>query len=57
MKNHYRKIAVSSVCTALGFVLGASPEAKAASFTLAPTITFKVIDSSTYFGTSFDGRC
>ncbi|MEG5170838.1 PEP-CTERM sorting domain-containing protein [Microcoleus sp. B3-D7] len=56
MKNPYRKIAVSSVCTALSFVLGASPEAKAASFTLAPTITFEVIDSSTYFGTSFDGR-
>ncbi len=54
MKNHYRKIAVASVCTALGLVLGASPEAKAASFTLAPTITFEVIDFN-YDGNSFDG--
>jgi hypothetical protein len=44
MKNLYHKVAVASVCTALGFVLGASPEAKAASFTFAPTITFEVID-------------
>jgi len=56
MKNLYHKVAVTSVCTALGFVLGASPEAKAASFTFTPTITFEVIDSSTsYFGSSFDG--
>jgi hypothetical protein len=44
MKNLYHKVAVASVCTALGFALGASPEAKAASFTFAPTITFEVID-------------
>ena len=44
MNNLYHKVAVASVCTALGFVLGASPEAKAASFTFAPTITFEVID-------------
>jgi hypothetical protein len=44
MKNLYHKVAVASVFTALGFVLGASPEAKAASFTFAPTITFEVID-------------
>ncbi len=44
MKNLYHKVAVASACTALGFVLGASPEAKAASFTFAPTITFEVID-------------
>jgi hypothetical protein len=44
MNNLSHKVAVASVCTALGFVLGASPEAKAASFTLAPSITFEVID-------------
>ncbi len=54
MKNLYHKVAVASVCTALGFVLGASPEAKAASFTFAPTITFEVIDGG-YDGDSFDG--
>jgi len=54
MNNLYHKVAVASVCTALGFVLGASPEAKAASFTFAPTITFEVIDGG-YDGDSFDG--
>jgi hypothetical protein len=54
MNNLYHKVAVASVCTALGFVLGASPEAKAASFTFAPTITFEVIDGG-IFGDSFDG--
>ena len=54
MNNLYHKVAVASACTALGFVLGASPEAKAASFTLAPTITFEVIDGG-YDGDSFDG--
>ena len=44
MSRLYHKVAVASVCTALGFVLGASPEAKAATFTLEPTITFGVID-------------
>jgi len=59
MKNLYHKLAVASVCTALGFVLGASPEAKAASFIFAPTITFEVIDldDQYYFGGPgrFDG--
>jgi hypothetical protein len=59
MKNLYHKVAVASVGTALGFVLGASPEAKAASFTFAPTITFEVIDldDQYYFGGPgrFDG--
>ena len=50
MNNHYHKLAVASVCTALGFALGASKEAKAASFTLVPTITFQVNDNN------FDGR-
>lgn len=33
MNTLYRKIAVTSACTVLSFVLGATPEAKAASFT------------------------
>jgi hypothetical protein len=49
MNNLYHKVAVASVCTALGFALGASPEAKAATFTLPPTITFQVNDNN------FDG--
>jgi hypothetical protein len=44
MNNLYRKVAVASVCTALGFALGANKEASAATFTLAPTISFQVID-------------
>ncbi|MEG4034616.1 PEP-CTERM sorting domain-containing protein [Microcoleus sp. S36b_A4] len=54
MKNHYHKVAVASVCTALGFALGSNTEAKAATFTLAPAITFEVIDFN-YYGNSFDG--
>ena len=50
MNNLYHKVAVASVCTALGFALGASEEAKAATFTLPPTITFQVNDNN------FDGR-
>ncbi len=46
MNNLYHKLAVASVCTALGFALGASEEAKAATFTLAPTITFQVNDNN-----------
>jgi hypothetical protein len=53
MKNHCHKVGVASVCTALSFFLGINPEAKAASFNLAPTITFEVIDG--VFGDSFDG--
>jgi hypothetical protein len=33
MNNLYHKVAVASVCTALGFALGANKEAKAATFT------------------------
>jgi hypothetical protein len=44
MNNLYNKVAVASVCTALGFVLGASSEAKAATFSLEPTITIGIID-------------
>jgi len=52
MNNLYRQVAVASVCTALGFVLGATEEAKAATFSLLPTITSEIIDGST---NSFDG--
>jgi hypothetical protein len=55
MNNVYRKVAVASVCTALGFVLGASPEAKAATFNLAPTITFGVADNDSFSGGINDG--
>jgi len=44
MSHLYHKVAVASVCTALGFVLGASPEAKAATFSFLPTITSEIID-------------
>jgi hypothetical protein len=54
MNNLSHKVAVASVCTALGFVLGASSEATAASLTFAPTITFEVIDGG-IFGDNFDG--
>ena len=42
MNNLYHKVAVASVCTTLGFALGANKEAKAASFTLVrnyPSVT------------------
>jgi len=52
MNNLYHKVAVASICTAVGFVLGASKEAKAASFTLAPTIIFQVVDG---FSDVYDG--
>jgi hypothetical protein len=55
MNNFYRKVAVTSVCTTLGFVLGASEEAKAATFTVPPTITFEVIDGGLGDYT-YDGR-
>jgi hypothetical protein len=42
MNNLYYKVAVASVCTALGFVLGANEEVKAATITLTPTIQFGV---------------
>jgi hypothetical protein len=56
MSNLYHKLAVASVCTALGFALGASEEVKAATITVPPTIQFGVRTmfgvfggSSTYF--------
>jgi hypothetical protein len=54
MNNLYRKFAVASVCTALGFVLGANEEVKAATFTLAPTFTSVVSDGGN--GAIYDGR-
>jgi hypothetical protein len=56
MNNLYCKIAVTSVCTALGFMLGANEEAKAASFTFLPSITFEVIDGGLFFEDNFDGQ-
>jgi len=59
MNNLYHKVAVASACSALSLALGASPEAKATSFTFAPTITFEVLDleDQYYFGGPgrFDG--
>jgi hypothetical protein len=46
MNNLYHKIAVASACTALGFGLGINKEASAATFNLAPTINFEVLDYS-----------
>jgi hypothetical protein len=54
MKNLYHKVAVASVCTALGFALGANKEAKAATLTYEPNITFQIIDGGVY-DHSFDG--
>jgi hypothetical protein len=42
MNNLYHKVAVASVCTALGIALGASKEVKAATLTLTPTVQFGV---------------
>lgn len=43
MNNLYHKIAVASVCTALGLVLGTNEEVKAATITLTPTIQFGAV--------------
>jgi len=56
MNNFYYKVAVASVCTALGFAIGATKEAKAATFNSFfpyPLITFQAYDGGS-FG-SFDG--
>ncbi len=55
MNNFYHKLAVASICTALGFAIGASEEAKAATFNSSSfySLTFQVYDGGS-FG-SFDG--
>jgi hypothetical protein len=40
MNNLYHKLALASVCTALGLALVANKEAKAAVFTLTPTPSY-----------------
>jgi len=55
MNNFYHKVAVASVCTALGFALGVNEEAKAVSFTFSPTITFEVIDIGGQEGHTYNG--
>jgi hypothetical protein len=53
MSNFYYKVALTSVCVALGFVLGADEKAYSATFTLPSTVTFSVID---YLPSGADGR-
>jgi hypothetical protein len=55
MKNLYHKVAVASVCTALGFALVANEEAKAATITLPSTINFGVLDVNNGDNSFFDG--
>ena len=55
MNNLYHKVAVASVCTALGSVLGTSLEAKAASFTFPTATIFEVMDEGRYDNSNFDG--
>jgi hypothetical protein len=50
MTNLYDKVAVMSVCVALGFVLGANKEVKAATITVPPTIQFGVRAKYSPFG-------
>jgi hypothetical protein len=53
MKNLYHKVAVASVCTALGFAVGANEEAYSATLTWEPTILFGVNGNSINRGASF----
>ena len=53
MNNLYHKVAVTSVCVALGFGLGASEEVKAATITVPPTIQFGVSTKNNPFGPAF----
>jgi len=55
MKNLYQKVAVTSLCTALGFALGASEEAKAATITLTPAASFYSFDLNVIGNTEGDG--
>ena len=47
------KAAVAFLCTTLGFVLGASEEAKAATITVPPTIQFGISTKNNPFGPAF----
>jgi len=53
MSNLYHKVAITSVCVALGFVFGADEEAYSATFSLPPTVTSSVID---YLPSGSDGQ-
>jgi len=55
MNNLYHKVAVASVCTALGFALVANEEAKAATITLPSAINFGVLDFNDGGNSFFDG--
>ncbi|WP_333240677.1 PEP-CTERM sorting domain-containing protein [Microcoleus sp. AT9b-C4] len=55
MNNFYHKVTVASVCTTLGFALGASPEAKAVSLTFPPATIFEIMDEGRYDNSNFDG--
>jgi hypothetical protein len=55
MNNLYHKVAVASVCTALGFALGANQEVKAATITLPSAINFGVLDFNDGGNSFFDG--
>ena len=46
MNKLYHKVAVASICTALGFVLGANKEAKAATFFFTATSEFSISTAS-----------
>ena len=56
MSNLYHKVAVASVCTALGFALGANKEAYSATFSnygIPYAMTFNAVDGGSYG--NFDG--
>jgi hypothetical protein len=55
MNNLYHKVAIASVCTALGFALVANEEAKAATITLPSAINFGVLDYNDGGNSFFDG--
>jgi len=55
MNSLYHKVAVASICTAIGLILGTSEEVKAATITLIPTIQYGLdltYNSSSNVGTS-----
>ncbi len=57
MNNLYHKIAVASVCTALGFALGANKEARAATFTFTSTSSSFVVDFNLDGVIDYGGQC